>query len=66
MYSIRDILFIFSFNLISFSSRLLNKSASKYNCRVLLFDKELKELKNKSTSSSFDNTSVNFYRKIKS
>ena len=46
MYSIRDILFIFSFNLISFSSRLLNKSASKYNCRVLLFDKELKELKN--------------------
>lgn len=55
MYSIRDILFIFSFNLISFSSRLLNKSASKYNCRVLLFDKELKELKNKSTSSSFDN-----------
>lgn len=60
-YSIRDILLLFSSNLISFNSRLLNKSASKNNCRDFVFDEELKELKNRITSSILDNWARNIF-----
>ena len=49
------------FNRTSFNSRLLNKSAFKYNLRVSIVDNELNELKNNNTSSYFDSCARNIF-----